>query len=122
MAPLVLDGYPPWCGKPSAATSFALLPPEGCANSDAAYDLLIRVGRQLAEAVVDPSEAVPGATGARLPDAVPLRPGARADRVGAGIRVISGGLRILMDQPTEPISSHDPRRRRQGNWHAGSRV
>jgi hypothetical protein len=22
--------------------------------------------------------------------------------------------------PTEPISSHDPRRRRQGNWHAGS--
>jgi hypothetical protein len=25
-----------------------------------------------------------------------------------------------MDQPTEPISSHDPRRRRHGNWHAGS--
>jgi hypothetical protein len=25
-----------------------------------------------------------------------------------------------MDPPTEPISSHDPRRRRQGNWHAGS--
>jgi hypothetical protein len=25
-----------------------------------------------------------------------------------------------MEQPTEPISSHDPRRRRQGNAHAGS--
>jgi hypothetical protein len=35
------------------------------------------------------------------------------------IRVTSGDLRILMDQPTEPISSHDPPRRRQGNWHAG---
>jgi hypothetical protein len=40
--------------------------------------------------------------------------------VGAGYRVTSGGLRILMDQPTEPISSHDPRRRRQGNWDGGS--
>ena len=57
--------------QPSAATSFAPLPPEGCANSDAAYDLLIRVGRQLAEAVVDLREAVPGATDACLPDAVP---------------------------------------------------
>jgi hypothetical protein len=36
------------------------------------------------------------------------------------IRVTSGGLRILMDQPTEPISSHDPRRRRHDNWDGGS--
>jgi hypothetical protein len=36
------------------------------------------------------------------------------------IRFMSGGLRVLMDQPTEPISSHDPRRRRQGNRHARS--
>jgi hypothetical protein len=36
------------------------------------------------------------------------------------IRVTSCDLRVLMDQPTEAISSHDPRRRRQDNWHAGS--
>jgi hypothetical protein len=31
----------------------------------------------------------------------------------------SCGLRILMDQPAEPTSSQDPRRRRQDNRHAG---
>jgi hypothetical protein len=36
------------------------------------------------------------------------------------IGVTSCDLRVLMDQPTEAISSHDPRRRRQDNWHAGS--
>ena len=36
------------------------------------------------------------------------------------IRFTSCDLRVLMDQPTEAISSHDPRRRRQDNWHAGS--
>src|SRR5215216_8197669 len=35
------------------------------------------------------------------------------------IRVASCDLRVLMDQPTEAISSHDPPRRRQDNWHAG---
>jgi hypothetical protein len=42
-----------------------------------------------------------------------------AKRVGARYSVTSCDLRVLMDQPTEVISSHDPRRRRQGNWHAG---
>jgi hypothetical protein len=37
------------------------------------------------------------------------------------IRVTSWDLRVLMDQPTEPISSHDPPRRRQANWLAGLR-
>jgi hypothetical protein len=36
------------------------------------------------------------------------------------IRVTSGDLRVLMDQSTEPISSHDPRRRRHDNWDGGS--
>jgi hypothetical protein len=35
------------------------------------------------------------------------------------IRFTSCDLRVFMDQPTEAISSHDPRRRRQDNWHAG---
>jgi hypothetical protein len=35
------------------------------------------------------------------------------------IRVASCDLRVLMDQPTEAISSHDLPRRRQDNWHAG---
>ena len=35
------------------------------------------------------------------------------------IRFTSCDLRVLMDQPTEAISSHDPPRRRQDNWHAG---
>jgi hypothetical protein len=35
------------------------------------------------------------------------------------IRATSCDLRVLMDQPTEAISSHDPPRRRHDNWHAG---
>jgi hypothetical protein len=36
------------------------------------------------------------------------------------IRFASCDLHVLMDQPTEAISPHDPCRRRQDNWHAGS--
>ena len=35
------------------------------------------------------------------------------------IRFTSCDLRVLMDQPTKAISSHDPPRRRQENGHAG---
>jgi hypothetical protein len=35
------------------------------------------------------------------------------------IRFTSCDLRVLMDQPTKAVSSHDPPRRRQENGHAG---
>jgi hypothetical protein len=35
-------------------------------------------------------------------------PGAPTEPVGAGYSVLSGGLRVLMDQPTKSISPHDP--------------
>jgi hypothetical protein len=41
------------------------------------------------------------------------------DPVGASYSVTSCDLRVLIDQPTKAISSHDPPRRRQGNGHAG---
>jgi hypothetical protein len=60
--------------------------------------------------------------GAEVVLAGPVSFGLRASmhRVGAGYSVTSCDLRILMDQPTKAISSHDPRRRRQGDWHGGS--
>jgi hypothetical protein len=39
--------------------------------------------------------------------------------VGAGYSVASCDLRILMDQSTESISSHDSPSRHEGRWFAG---
>ena len=44
---------------------------------------------------------------------------AGVDGVGAGYSVTSGGLSVLMDQPTESISSHDAPSRHEGKWFAG---
>jgi hypothetical protein len=46
-------------------------------------------------------------------------PPPRRDPVGAGYSVTSCDLRILMDQSTESISSHDPPIRHEGRWWAG---
>ena len=42
------------------------------------------------------------------------------ERVGARYSVTSCGLRILMDQPTESISSHDASSRQDDRWFGGS--
>jgi hypothetical protein len=39
--------------------------------------------------------------------------------MGANYSVTSCDLRVLMDQPTEPISSDDPPSRRQDSWSVG---
>ena len=52
-------------------------------------------------------------------DLVPVPNPAGVDGVGAGYSVTSGGLSVLMDQPTESISSHDAPSRHEGKWFAG---
>ena len=42
-----------------------------------------------------------------------------AGPVGASYSVTSCDLRILMDHPTESISSHDPPSRRDDRWFGG---
>jgi hypothetical protein len=43
-----------------------------------------------------------------------------AELVGARCSATSGGLRALMDQPTEPISPRDPASRHEARRFAGS--